>query len=442
MNRAIAGAGRGANEPPGPVRPGTHPRRPPVVGGTSMTASWQFAAPRAPSPSPLLLPLLLLLLHAASSVWSANPFGEAVPPVTATVMSRQTLWRPSRSEKLLRIPALAALNATHVLAFAEVHVNPGNHIVGKLSTTGGVTWGAEQVIAAEHGAKIGNPAPVVLGDGTVLLVYCRDNLRVLTRNITISGGKLVMTPPTDITLDATAGLPDFSFVASGPPGGVRSSETGRIVVAMDFVPKKLNAEIEEPREGSGSRQSTTCRSYAIASNNNGRTWQHSPPIGISGKFSTSENQVASIDGDLATIITTARVGNTTPVASNYRAVAVSTDSGQSFSAFKETNLPDPTCEGSTLGHDGNFYLSSGLASTMGNRSNVSLSVCESACIAGGYVDWRPLLSIDPGLSSYSSLAAVSNDTLLLLYEVGGGETITELSLVTIALGKAEQGNAG
>jgi hypothetical protein len=408
-----------------------------------MAASRQFTAP------PLLLLLLLLQQlpaeHAASEAEQAGASAPiaAVPAVTAKVVSRQTLWRPSKSEKLLRIPALAVLNATHVLAFAEVHVNPGNHIVGKLSTTGGVTWGAEQVIAAEHGVKIGNPAPVVLGDGTVLLVYCKDNLRVLTQNITISAsGKLVMTSPIDITKEATAGLPDFSFVASGPPGGVRSSETGRIVVAMDFVPKKHRADIEELRGRYGSTQSTMCRSYAIASNNNGRTWQHSPPIGLSGNFSTSENQVASIDGDLATIITTARVGNTTPVASNYRAVAVSTDQGQSFSAFKETNLPDPTCEGSTLGHGGIFYLSSGLASTMGNRSNVSLSVCESACIAGGYVDWRPLLSIDPGLSSYSSLAAVSSNTLLLLYEVGGGETITELSLVTIALGKTEQASVG
>lgn len=200
--------------------------------------------------------------------------------------------------------------------------------------------------------------------------------------------------------------------------------------------EEQTVELGKPtRERMDSGQSTMCRSYAIASDDNGLTWQHSPPIGISGGFSTSENQVASVDHDLATIITTARVGNTTPVASNYRAVAVSTDRGLSFSSFRETNIPDPTCEGSTLGHDGSFYLSSGIARTMGNRSNVSLSVCESTCIAGGYLHWRPLLVIDPGLSSYSSLAAIDSDKLLLLYEVGGGETITELSLVAIALGK-------
>eukprot|EP01052_Picozoa_sp_SAG31_P067587 SAG31_NODE_26382_length_443_cov_1.043605_2_plen_82_part_01 len=81
----------------------------------------------------------------------------------------------------------------------------------QLSTTGGASWGDEQLIAAEHGAKIGNPAPVVLGDGTVLLVYCRNNLQVLMSNISIESGRLAVTPPFDITAEATAGLPDFSF---------------------------------------------------------------------------------------------------------------------------------------------------------------------------------------------------------------------------------------
>jgi hypothetical protein len=70
------------------------------------------------------------------------------PTVVATVLSRQTLWKPTKQQKLMRIPALAALNASHVLAFAEVHVMPGNRIVGRLSQDGGESWGAEQVIAA------------------------------------------------------------------------------------------------------------------------------------------------------------------------------------------------------------------------------------------------------------------------------------------------------
>ena len=301
------------------------------------------------APSTCLAPLtwrlaLALILSTATSSSTSWTGGKAAssppqppPDVTAKIVSRQTLWKPTKDEKLLRIPALATLNATHVIAFAEVHVNPDNHIVGKSSTDGGASWGREQVIAAEHQAKIGNPAPVVVGDGAVLLVYCRNNLRVLARNITLDDrGTLVMSPAADITANATAGLPPYTFVASGPPGGIRSLG-GRIVVAMDFIPKA--AEGEDLK----ATQSSRSRSFAIASDDAGRTWHHSAPIGISGPFSTSENQVASVDDDLATIITTARVGNTTPVSSNFRAVAVSTDQGRSFAAFKETNLPDPTC---------------------------------------------------------------------------------------------------
>ena len=288
----------------------------------------------------LALALIVSTATSSSTSWTGGKAASSPPqppPVTAKIVSRQTLWKPTKDEKLLRIPALATLNATHVIAFAEVHVNPDNHIVGKSSTDGGASWGREQVIAAEHQAKIGNPAPVVVGDGAVLLVYCRNNLRVLARNITLDDrGTLVMSPAADITANATAGLPPYTFVASGPPGGIRSLG-GRIVVAMDFIPKA--AEGEDLK----ATQSSRSRSFAIASDDAGRTWHHSAPIGISGPFSTSENQVASVDDDLATIITTARVGNTTPVSSNFRAVAVSTDQGRSFAAFKETNLPDPTC---------------------------------------------------------------------------------------------------
>lgn len=275
----------------------------------------------------------------------------------------------------------------------------------------------------------------------MLLVYCRNNRQVLARNISVSdGGSLLLSPPSDITAEATGGLPAFSFVASGPPGGIRSPTTGRVVVAMDFIPstrweresKELAGELPEV----AAQQSTLCRSFAMWSVDGGLHWQHSAPIAVSEPFSTSENQVASAD-DLRTIITTARVGNTTPATTNnFRAVAISRDGGETFSSFEPTNLPDPTCEGSTIGHsDGNYYMSSGLNKMMGNRSNVSLSLCDAACISAGFKVWTPLLSLNPGPSSYSSLAALDNDTLLLLYEVGGGEDITALSLVTIRLSK-------
>ena len=139
------------------------------------------------------------------------------------------------------------------------------------------------------------------------------------------------------------------------------------------------------------------------------------------------------------LITTARVGSV-GTGPNFRAVAISTDAGTSFGEFRPTNVPDPTCEGSTIGHsDGVFYMSSAVAATTGNRSNVSISVCDAACAAGGFARWRQALTVNPGPSSYSSLAAINQSTLLLLYEVGGGETISALELVTLRI--AEPNNS-
>ena len=78
-------------------------------------------------------------------------------------------------------------------------------------------------------------------------------------------------------------------------------------------------------------------------------------------------------------------------------------------------------------------MSSAYSATPGNRSNVSLSHCDRACVSGGFTDWSAVLTVDPGLSSYSSLANTKPDTLLMLYEVGGGEKIAGLSLVAISL---------
>ena len=292
--------------------------------------------------------------------------------------------------------------------------------------------------------------------GRVLLVYCRNNLEVFALNITVqppaaagSGKLLRLGKARDITKDAVAGLGPVQFVASGPPGGIRTAPAGgsggRLVIAMDFVPGKndrrwqaqaghTERESQHDREASG--QTSAIRSYVMHSDSVGQTWNTSGPILVGGNFSTSENQVATVDGG-RTIITTARTQDfaTALLARNHRAVSVSTDSGVTFGPFRSTNIPDPTCEGSTVGLADSFWMSSGFATQPGNRSNISLSRCDSACIAGGYVDWAAVLTVDSGLSSYSSLAAVGDnaDTLLLLYEVGGGEDIKELNLVTIKL---------
>jgi len=78
-----------------------------------------------------------------------------------------------------RIPAVVATSTGTLLAFCEGRV--GSHddfgnidIVLKRSTDGGRTWGPLQVAAKNGDDLAGNPAPVVLDTGRILLVHVRN----------------------------------------------------------------------------------------------------------------------------------------------------------------------------------------------------------------------------------------------------------------------------
>ncbi|MET7443401.1 sialidase family protein, partial [Streptomyces sp. NPDC005568] len=78
-----------------------------------------------------------------------------------------------------RIPAVVATGAGTLLAFCEGRAGSardhGNiDIVLKRSADGGRTWGPLQVAAANGDDLAGNPAPVVLDTGRVLLVHVRS----------------------------------------------------------------------------------------------------------------------------------------------------------------------------------------------------------------------------------------------------------------------------
>src|SRR5262249_44999576 len=77
-----------------------------------------------------------------------------------------------------RTPAVLATGAGPLLASCEGRVDSSaDHghidIVLKRSTDGGRTWGALQVAASNGENLAGNPAPVVLDTGRILLVHIR-----------------------------------------------------------------------------------------------------------------------------------------------------------------------------------------------------------------------------------------------------------------------------
>src|SRR3954463_14693810 len=78
-----------------------------------------------------------------------------------------------------RIPAVVATARGTLLAFCEGRVDSARdhghiEIVLKRSADGGRTWGPLQVAASNGSDLAGNPAPVVLDTGRVLLVHVRS----------------------------------------------------------------------------------------------------------------------------------------------------------------------------------------------------------------------------------------------------------------------------
>ena len=141
-----------------------------------------------------------------------------------------------------RIPALVTLPTGVIALFAEGRRYSCNDhgaidIVYKVSADGGSTWSPLRVAYGEskstgRNVTIGNPAPVVVG-GRVMLVFCRDNKRVLTLLSEDAGGTEWPATPNDIT-EQLFGETELSWVATGPPGGI--VHLGAVLVALNWTP--------------------------------------------------------------------------------------------------------------------------------------------------------------------------------------------------------------
>ncbi len=134
-----------------------------------------------------------------------------------------------------RIPSLLKLNdAGAVALFAEARkYSCDDHgyvdVVVKISLDSGATWGPMTLVWGESstfGAKhtIGNPAPVLTKNGTVVLMFNRDNLRLLSLRGAFNGSAIEWQSPTptDHTVEVfgAENAAKLTWVATGPPGGI------------------------------------------------------------------------------------------------------------------------------------------------------------------------------------------------------------------------------
>ena len=236
-----------------------------------------------------------------------------------------------------RIPAAVTADDGSILVFAEGRVDNsedyGNiDIVLKRSSDRGKTWGDLILVKDDAENTCGNPAPVVLGNGRVLLVY----------NLAIP--------------DRLNEVDDVTYVTWSDDGGLTWSESMNISDQIksdgesNFHPGPVHGIVKqyEPCKGRiiipvwGSNP----KAFIIYSDDGGVTWHKGAKMDYQY---ANESTVAELcDGKL---IFNTRDGNKQEGA-YFRYDAISEDGGETFLPSRRTSLVEPVngCQGSMISY--------------------------------------------------------------------------------------------
>ncbi|MGI5352092.1 sialidase family protein [Streptomyces sp. CA-250714] len=344
-----------------------------------------------------------------------------------------------------RIPAVVRASDGGLLAFAEGRVDSVQDsgaidLVLKRSTDGGRNWGDLSVVARysdEDGTggdkgdaavkgTAGNPAPVTLADGRVVLVFVRSAAdateeRIRRGEVGDAEGRRVWvqfsedhgvswSAPREIT--AAVKKPDWRWYAT-TPGHALQLASGRIVVpANHSTPPTLpDDDGTEGRYNGG---------HDLLSDDGGANWR----IGYvndnpDGWVNVNETTAAELpDG---TVYFNTRNDSDAPA---HRADARSTDGGETLVApfTPQDSLTTPVVQGSVLQlRDPDVLLFSAPS-----RPDTRFRMSVRASTDGG-TTWREAHVVDERRAAYSDLVRVDKDTVGLFFETGGDsayETIT------------------
>ncbi|MFJ5259352.1 exo-alpha-sialidase [Streptomyces sp. NPDC088387] len=338
-------------------------------------------------------------------------------PVVATVPFRAG----QEGYASYRIPAVVATASGTLLAFCEGRVTSAQDwgridIVLKRSTDGGRSWGPLQVAAANGTDLAGNPAPVVLDTGRVLLVHVRsaatasehlilrgevpeaDGRRVWVQHSDDEG--LTWSAPREITAQVKEA--GWRWYATTPGHGIQLTG-GRVVVPGNHTLPPTGTDTgAEPQYNSG---------HCLLSDDRGETWY----LGYleqntDGYINANETTAAELpDGR---VYFNTRNDSRSP---GNRADAHSTDGGRTLERpFRpQAGLDGPVCEGSLLQlRDPDVLLFSGPALSAAR----ALMTVRASDDDG--TTWHPVHTVDGLPAAYSDLVRVDARTVGLLYETG------------------------
>ncbi|MFG3015562.1 exo-alpha-sialidase [Streptomyces cinerochromogenes] len=330
-----------------------------------------------------------------------------------------------------RIPAVVASRSGTLLAFCEGRVDSAaDHghidIVLKRSTDGGRTWGPLQAAARNGTGLAGNPAPVVLDTGRILLVHIRaaasateaailrgqvedaDGRRVWVQHSDDDG--LTWSEPREITPQVKK--PGWRWYAT-TPGHALQLTSGRVLVpANHTLPPTGTDTGAEAKYNSG---------HCLLSDDHGETW-------YLGYLDENTDGYVNVNETTAAELPDGRVylntRNDSPSPGN-RADAHSADGGKTLvTPFRpQAGLTAPVCEAAVLQlRDPDLLLFSAPADPGGARALMTIRASRD-----GGTTWRTAYTVDGLPAAYSDLVRVDPHTVGLLYETGdfgAYETIT------------------
>ena len=263
-------------------------------------------------------------------------------------------------------------------------------LVHKISSDNGSTWSPLRLVHSASNSTsnvtIGNPAPLLLAPRSILLPFCVENHAVGFLRSTDAGSSW---SPTPSFLPPSVLPPSHTWVATGPPGGLRLSSTGRLLVPMD---------VQAP--------GVPYSSGALLSDDSGASWSLSSLVA-----GGNEAQAVALPwrgpGALHLSMRAA--------AGARRLGAQSTDGGSSWGAPFPT-IAESECEGSITSlplRNGGPVLVMSSAFSATARKNMTLHTSRD-----DGATWVPEALVYSGAAAYSSIVALNDASRVgLLYEV-------------------------
>lgn len=378
--------------------------------------------------------------QSAGSTGTAEPLESSEPMESPAPLAGSVPFRAGREGYVsYRIPAVVATRAGTLLAFCEGRVtSAADHghidIVLKRSTDGGRTWGPLQAVARNGTGLAGNPAPVVLDTGRILLVHVRAAAgatedAILRGKVKPADGRRVWVQHSDDDGLSWSGLKeitgqvkkqDWRWYAT-TPGHALQLTSGRVLVPGNHTLAPTGGDAgAEARYNSG---------HCLLSDDRGESW-------YLGYLDENTNGYINVNETTAAELPDGRVylntRNDSPSPGN-RADAHSTDGGRTLGRpFRpQAGLVAPVCQASVLQlRDPDLLLFSGPA----DPAFRALMTVRVSADAG--TTWRAAYTVDGLPAAYSDLVRVDDATVGLLYETGdfgAYETITFRRIPVAAL---------